>query len=187
MRPADGPLVRAIFSWIACAEPQLTQQELEGALKPNFSLLNLQHTTSRLRGDFVGVDKKGNFSMIRYTAKEFLLHSAHHLVGECTRFSHAHRPEVLFSTYGLALQATSQEPGLRRTSALRLPLMAAPLGTQPRCRLWGRIYTPSLRVLHQPGVSCMDRRYHHSRPAPDTHINGRGVDDIPGKLSPVDL
>lgn len=76
LKPVDTPLVRAIFSWVTCAKRQLNEEELKEALTPNFSMLNLKHTTSRLCGDFVSIDKKGKFSMIHYTAKEFLLKSA---------------------------------------------------------------------------------------------------------------
>lgn len=80
LRPADAPLVSSILAWVVCSERQLNEEELKEALKPEFSLLNLRHTTSRLCGDFVSFDKKGNLSMVHYTAKEFLLNSASVLV-----------------------------------------------------------------------------------------------------------
>ncbi|KAH9905313.1 hypothetical protein F4778DRAFT_779657 [Xylariomycetidae sp. FL2044] len=76
LRPADGPLARAIMSWVVCSERQLTEEELKEALKPTFSVLNLKHTISRLCGDFVSIDKKGNISLVHHTAKEFLTKSA---------------------------------------------------------------------------------------------------------------
>ena len=76
LKPMDTPLVQAILSWVTCAKRQLDEEELKEALTPQFSMLNLRHTTSRLCGDFVSIDKKGKFSMIHYTAKEFLLKSA---------------------------------------------------------------------------------------------------------------
>ena len=79
LRPADVPLVKAILSWVACADRQLTENELKEALKPRFSVLNLKHTASRLCGDLVVVDNNGKFSMVHHTAKDFLLRSATYL------------------------------------------------------------------------------------------------------------
>lgn len=76
LRPTDKKLVKTILAWVSCAERQLQEEELIEALKPGFSMLNLKHTTSRLCGDFVAIDKKRNFSMIHYTAKEYLLHQS---------------------------------------------------------------------------------------------------------------
>lgn len=72
LRPADRRLVNLILAWVTCAERQLQKDELTEALKPEH-MLNLKATTRRLCGDFVAIDKKDNFSMIHYTAKEYLL------------------------------------------------------------------------------------------------------------------
>lgn len=80
LKPSDAPLLKAILSWVTCSERQLTEEELKEALKPNFSVLNLKHTSSRLCGDFVVIDKKGNMSMVHHTAKEFLTKSAHSIL-----------------------------------------------------------------------------------------------------------
>lgn len=76
LKPSDSRLIKSILSWIACAERQLTENELKGALKSEFSVLNMRHTVSRLCGDFVVMDKTGNVAMVHHTAKEFLIKSA---------------------------------------------------------------------------------------------------------------
>lgn len=76
LRPADVNLSRCILSWVVCSERQLNEVELGEALRPKFSVLSLRHTISRLCGDFVVVDKKGNVSTVHHTAKDFLLKSA---------------------------------------------------------------------------------------------------------------
>lgn len=73
LKPSDSRLIRSILSWVVCSERQLTEAELKEALKPEFSILNLRHTVSRLCGDFVVTDKAGNVTMVHYTAKEFLI------------------------------------------------------------------------------------------------------------------
>lgn len=76
LRPADINLSKSILSWVVCSERQLNEMELGEALRPKFSVLSLRHTISRLCGDFVVVDKKGNISTVHHTAKDFLLKSA---------------------------------------------------------------------------------------------------------------
>ncbi|KAI1329427.1 hypothetical protein F5Y16DRAFT_417831 [Xylariaceae sp. FL0255] len=76
LRPADEPLLQAILSWVTCSERQLSEEELKEALRPQFSVLNMRHTITRLCGDFIVIDKKGNISTVHYTAKEYLLKSA---------------------------------------------------------------------------------------------------------------
>lgn len=76
LKKSDAPLVQAILFWIVCSERQLTEDELKEALRPKFSVLNLQHTISRLCSDFVAVDKRGNISLVHYTAREFLTKSS---------------------------------------------------------------------------------------------------------------
>lgn len=76
LRPTDINLTRSIFSWVVCSERQLNETELGEALRPEFSVLSLRHTISRLCGDFVAIDKKGNVSTVHHTAKDFLLKSA---------------------------------------------------------------------------------------------------------------
>lgn len=61
---------------MVCSERQLNESELGEALRPEFSVLSLRHTISRLCGDFVVIDKKGNVSTVHHTAKDFLLKSA---------------------------------------------------------------------------------------------------------------
>ncbi|KAH8891099.1 hypothetical protein GQ53DRAFT_823737 [Thozetella sp. PMI_491] len=81
LRPSDTPLLNAIMSWVTCSDRPLTEDELTEALKPQFSILNLKHTASRLCGDFVVIDKKSVVSMVHYTAKEYLLRSATTVMG----------------------------------------------------------------------------------------------------------
>lgn len=76
LRPADINLSKSILSWVVCSERQLNEVELGEALRPKFSVLSLRHTISRLCGDFVVIDKKGNISTVHHTAKDFLLKSA---------------------------------------------------------------------------------------------------------------
>lgn len=76
LRPADINLCKSILSWVVCSERQLNEAELGEALRPKFSVLSLRHTISRLCGDFVVIDKKGNISTVHHTAKDFLLKSA---------------------------------------------------------------------------------------------------------------
>ncbi|KAI7773485.1 hypothetical protein LA080_010575 [Diaporthe eres] len=76
LRPADINLCKSILSWVVCSERQLNEVELGEALRPKFSVLSLRHTISRLCGDFVVIDKKGNVSTVHHTAKDFLLKSA---------------------------------------------------------------------------------------------------------------
>lgn len=72
LKPSDSPLIRAIMAWVLCSERQLNEGELKEALKPEFSVLNLRHTISRLCGDFVVIDKRGLISLVHQTAKEYL-------------------------------------------------------------------------------------------------------------------
>ncbi|KAJ4396980.1 hypothetical protein N0V93_001204 [Gnomoniopsis smithogilvyi] len=72
LKPSDSALVQAILSWVTCSERQLNERELKEALKPEYSILNLKHTISRLCGDFVVIDKRGIISMVHQTAKEYL-------------------------------------------------------------------------------------------------------------------
>lgn len=76
LKKSDAPLVQAILFWIVCSERQLTEDELKEGLRPTFSVLNLQHTISRLCSDFVAIDKRGNISLVHYTAREFLTKSS---------------------------------------------------------------------------------------------------------------
>lgn len=76
LKPTDAKLVNHLLSWVVCSERQLSEDELREALKPSFSVLNMRHTLSRLCGDFVVMDKKGNVAVVHYTAKEFLTKSA---------------------------------------------------------------------------------------------------------------
>lgn len=76
LRSADINLSKSILSWVVCSERQLNEVELGEALRPKFSVLSLRHTISRLCGDFVVIDKKGNISTVHHTAKDFLLKSA---------------------------------------------------------------------------------------------------------------
>lgn len=72
LKPSDSALIRTIMAWVACSERQLNEGELKEALKPEFSVLNLRHTISRLCGDFVVIDKRGLISLVHQTAKEYL-------------------------------------------------------------------------------------------------------------------
>lgn len=54
----------------------MTEYKLKEALKPRFSVLNLQHTISRLCSDFFAIDKRGNISLVHHTAREFLTKSS---------------------------------------------------------------------------------------------------------------
>lgn len=72
LKPSDSALIRAIMAWVTCSERQLNEGELKEALKPEFSVLNLRHTISRLCGDFVVIDKRGLISLVHQTAKEYL-------------------------------------------------------------------------------------------------------------------
>lgn len=72
LKPSDSALIRAIMAWVTCSERQLNEGELKDALKPEFSVLNLRHTISRLCGDFVVIDKRGVISLVHQTAKEYI-------------------------------------------------------------------------------------------------------------------
>lgn len=72
LKPSDSALIRTIMAWVTCSERQLNEGELKEALKPEFSVLNLRHTISRLCGDFVVIDKRGLISLVHQTAKEYL-------------------------------------------------------------------------------------------------------------------
>lgn len=76
LKPSDSRLIKSILSWVTCSERHLMEAELKEALRPEFSVLNMRHTVSRLCGDFVVMDKTGNVSMVHHTAKEFLTKSA---------------------------------------------------------------------------------------------------------------
>ncbi|OAA56249.1 WD40 repeat-like-containing domain protein [Niveomyces insectorum RCEF 264] len=89
LRPSDAPLVKSLLSWAACSERELHEEDLKEALKPKFPLLNVRHTLSRLCGDFVAVDRKGNISMAHHTANEFLTTAATSMLRVDTQEAHA--------------------------------------------------------------------------------------------------
>lgn len=88
LKPSDSRLLRSILSWVVCSERQLTEAELKEALKPEFSVLNMRHTVSRLCGDFVVMDKTGNVTMLHHTAKEFLIESSSSIMAVQPRLAH---------------------------------------------------------------------------------------------------
>lgn len=72
LKSSDAKLVQFLLSWVTCSQRQMSEDDLKEALKPHFSIIHLRHTLSRLCGDFVIMDKRGNVAMVHYTAKEFL-------------------------------------------------------------------------------------------------------------------
>lgn len=72
-RPSDKAMGKTILTWITCSRHPLDLLALAEALQPEYTnILDLNHTISRVCGDFVIVDGKGIVSMVHSSARECL-------------------------------------------------------------------------------------------------------------------
>lgn len=71
-RHSDTGLQRCLFIWVIYSRSSITISELSQALEPEWSLLDLRFTASRLCGHFLVIEDGQRLGLIHETAREYL-------------------------------------------------------------------------------------------------------------------